>query len=178
MSMYNLLMGMRAETSAWLRVLGFLTPEAVGRLRDAYVTLVGDEPRIVVFTRNGGGNRGCWQAEGCDELKGTHGRMCLVFVNASLQKHPMYVQDWDDDFDSTYASFEFKVPPEFKELVVEYLSKEGVDAPPMERFRRLIDKMKTGDESDPEVKVALEKGRPLMERLSKALEDGGGTVTV
>lgn len=34
-----------------------------------------------------------------------------------LPTHPLYIRDQDDDFDSTYATFYFKVPDEFLEML-------------------------------------------------------------
>jgi hypothetical protein len=56
----------------------------------------GEDPVIVVYTRNGGGNR--------DDYAETTDR---------LQAHPFYIEDYDDDFDRTYASYVFQFPPEF-----------------------------------------------------------------
>ena len=55
----------------------------------------GDE--IHVYTRVGGGNRNCG------------------FGEEELQQHPNYLRDEDDDFDSTYATYIFSVPNEWKE---------------------------------------------------------------
>jgi hypothetical protein len=81
-------------------------PFRVGRYRDAWVEAQGDVPTIRVHTRNGGGNRECWN-DACDDMADVHVEDCLCWAIASLQAHPWYVRDEDDDFDSTYADFYF-----------------------------------------------------------------------
>jgi hypothetical protein len=81
-----------------------------GRFRDIHVNE--DGSRIVLLTRNGGGNREHWdfsyenpEGEGC---------ACPGCIQSYvLPKHPNYVRDWDDDFDSTFAHTEFSVPEEY-----------------------------------------------------------------
>ena len=55
-----------------------------------------DNPEMFVYTRAGGGNRDDYARE----IMG-------------LQAHPLYVRDYDDPFDSTYATFVFRVPDEW-----------------------------------------------------------------
>jgi len=70
--------------------------ECIGRYRDIYLNA--DGTKIILYTRNGGGNRVKYQ-----------------WVFDDFKKlHPYYVRDWDDAFDETYAYVEFNVPPEFK----------------------------------------------------------------
>jgi len=87
-----------------------------GRFRDIYLK----DDKIILYTRNGGGNRDCWE-------KGKTDCDCpgCVIVNI-LPKHPNYIKDYDDDFDSTYAYIEFTIPDEHKEEVEE-LRKFNVD---------------------------------------------------
>jgi hypothetical protein len=166
--MYGMLFGQNPQADVILATLG-LTRDSVGRFRDAYVA----DGQIVVYTRNGGGNRECWHADepeygeaGCrnepftknvpeafwqdspakdcdcgsnihsaNEKGLTHmhrtGRnvdvtryRCLApnsedcacygcVITYRLPKHPCYVGDENDDFDSTYASIYFRFPEEF-----------------------------------------------------------------
>lgn len=64
-----------------------------GRFRDIYLNA--DGTKILLYTRNGGGNREDYQQ-----------------VFDELETHPNYVKDYDDDFDCTYATIEFTVPAE------------------------------------------------------------------
>lgn len=89
MSMYNMVFGVSGAAPLLLGALG-LTEEQCGRFRDCYLTEAGE---IAVYTRNGGGNREAYQD-----------------VIDALARHPCYLRDEDDDFDSTYATIYFRVP--------------------------------------------------------------------
>lgn len=93
MSLYALVHGHNQLGPALVNFLQEAQPFGVGRYRDAWVETDGDDLLIRIHTRNGGGNREDYEPE-----------------NASMQDHPWYVRDADDDFDSTYADFYFKVP--------------------------------------------------------------------
>ena len=133
MSMYSMMHGTNPLSDVLLAMLGLKRGD-VGRFRDCYLTR-GDERseirsaadplRIVVYTRNGGGNR--------DDYKD---------VTDALEKHPCYLTDYDADHDSTYASYAFSVPIEFA-TDAEVLADAGGqhDATPSERFEKLIASM-------------------------------------
>ena len=93
MSFYNMVHGSNPTGGAILAALG-LKKSDVGRFRDCFVS----EGKIAVYTRNGGGNRAEYED---------------VFGN--LRKHPHYLTDEDDDFDSTYATIYFSFPIEFED---------------------------------------------------------------
>ena len=71
-----------------------------GRFRDIYLNKNGT--KIILYTRNGGGNRESY-----------------FYIFDILKKHPNYLKDYDDDFDCTYAYIEFSVPKKAKELCKE-----------------------------------------------------------
>lgn len=81
-----------------------------GRFRDIHVNE--DGTRILLLTRNGGGNREHW-AFSYDNDGGPDCRCPGCIQEYVLPKHPNYVRDWDDDFDSTFAHTEFTVPEEY-----------------------------------------------------------------
>lgn len=140
MSLYNTLFGANPLTPVLLKILD-LNPEDVPRLRD--VNLSGDGKTIIVYTRTGGGNRDYYDSEqdcrdnypeyfaGDDPPTGPW--------NDDLRKHPLFIQDYDDDFDSTYAYFDFKVPDEWASEL-EALAKRAPDAttPPSEKWQALL----------------------------------------
>lgn len=68
-----------------------------GRFRDIYLNR--DGTKIILYTRNGGGNREYYE-----------------YVFELLRKHPNYLTDYDDDFDNTYAYIEFSVPEAYQDL--------------------------------------------------------------
>lgn len=60
MSLYGLLHGQNPMSGLLLAVLG-LTRDQTGRFRDIYPDA--DGTHIILYTRNGGGNRDCWHEE-------------------------------------------------------------------------------------------------------------------
>lgn len=99
MSLYNMIAGVRMAAFFVLPMLGEKHPDEYPRFRDCFL---GDESHpeyddhIHVFTRVGGGNRGCGYGE------------------EELMAHPCFVTTFDDPEDSTYASYVFTVPEEWK----------------------------------------------------------------
>lgn len=90
--MYNMLFGTNELALELLNILNLKT-EDFGRFRDCYLSE--DRTKIIVFTRCGGGNR-----EDYD------------YVFEEIKEHPLYIRDYDDSFDCTYASIEFNMPKE------------------------------------------------------------------
>jgi hypothetical protein len=122
MSLYNAINGVNPATFFLLPMLGEKHPDDYPRFRDCFAgELTNDNeddqfgiPKkrndlsakvISVYTRVGGGNREDYQNE-IDELR----------------SHPNYIKDYDDDFDSTFATFQFSIPKEFEsdyDLIIE-----------------------------------------------------------
>lgn len=77
-------------------------------LEDSYYSSDVFEPGVIyaaIHTRQGGGNRDCY----CDDSSdGNHESGCLALNNELLTEHEGYLFDFDDSFDSTYATFVFK----------------------------------------------------------------------
>lgn len=107
MSLYNLLHGVSGNARIALAMLD-ITPQDCGRFRDIWIEPGGTV--ISVFTRNGGGNREDYED-----------------VTAALRSRPGYRRDFDDDFDCTYATYQFDVPPVYRELAAKLAPAE---APP------------------------------------------------
>lgn len=122
MSLYNMLNGVNPATFFFLPFLGEKHPDQYPRFRDC--SIEGDE--IHVYTRVGGGNRGCG------------------FGEEELMEHPNYLRDFDDDYDSTYATYVFSVPDEWKpdfNLVVEGNISQASDEY-KERIMKIYPKLK------------------------------------
>jgi hypothetical protein len=121
-----------------------------GRFRDCYLQLNGDELEIHVLTRNGGGNRVDYQA-----------------VTTRLQQWPGYLRDFDDAFDSTYATYVFAVPGGMLEsLRARVQQKPGLLPPPVGvRFKEFMQRM-NANPRDPDVLRVQEIIRPTIERLA------------
>lgn len=93
------------------------------RLRDGWVERDGDQPVICVYTRNGGGNREHYH--GADDH-------CTACHGEYATEHPSYLSDADDEFDSTYRTYRFKVgnpdvTPEIIATLLEAAQDERVD---------------------------------------------------
>ena len=93
MSLYNALFGFNPACILILPMIGRGGQEGYPRFRDCFVT---DEGNIAVYTRVGGNNRNCGYGE------------------EELYKDENFLSTYDDDFDSTYATYEFKVPDKWK----------------------------------------------------------------
>ena len=89
--------------------------------------------KIIVYTRNGGGNREDYQ-EVFDEM----------------ETHPLFITDYDDDFDCTYAYYEFKAPQSVNEFF-EDVNSENFERVG-ERFQREMKEMEEGKEPNEQVK--------------------------
>lgn len=98
MSLYNMINGVNQATFFFLPMLG-KHPDEYPRFRDCF--LVDDKhpkpTNILVLTRTGGGNRESYAEE-----------------NEALCAMATYVEDYDDDFDSTYATWVFSVPDKWQ----------------------------------------------------------------
>jgi len=129
-----------------------------GRFRDIWLDDSGK--KIVLYTRNGGGNRDCYcrtyQKGGENEepldhnydpkeafMKVKHDDDCLWPVNEKLKTHPNYIKDYDDDFDCTDAYFEFTIPDKYKSLIKELLNTQGKYTNPAEKWSALETEMKS-----------------------------------
>ena len=103
--MYEMVCTINPDAGRILNLIGldptFLIEEC--RLRDVYLSK--DKTKVVIFTRIGGGNRESYSAS-IKRLKNFKG----------------YIRDYDDDFDNTYASFEYQIPSNKLMEVVAFLS--------------------------------------------------------
>lgn len=103
--------------------------QKVGRYRDCYVNKDGE---LVVFTRNGGGNREDYE-DATEYMRG----------------FPGFVRDYDDDFDCTYAYYVFRLDegeftPEMMQTLYERTTK--ITGTPMERFHASVARMKSNSQ--------------------------------
>lgn len=148
MSLYNTLFGMNPAAGYLLGTLK-KTDTDFGRFRDAYYEKKDDNTgRIIIYTRCGGGNREDYE-----------------YVFNEMETHPLYLTNYDDDFDSTYAYFEFLAPDSVNEFFKDMHSKnyERVG----ERFKREISEMENGKEPNTYV---MEFMKGIIEHLNKTNE--------
>ncbi len=92
MSMYNMLNGFNPACVFIMPMLG-RKQEEWPRFRDCFVT---EDNNIAIYTRVGGGNRNC----GYNEEK--------------LYEDENFIRTYDDGYDTTYGTYEFKVPEKWK----------------------------------------------------------------
>lgn len=90
--LYNMINGYNPACVLVMPMLG-RKQEDYPRFRDCFVT---EDKNIAIFTRVGGNNRNCG------------------FGEEELYKNPNYIRTYDDDFDDTYATYEFRVPEKWK----------------------------------------------------------------
>lgn len=148
MSLYNALFGRNLFTPVLLKIIK-VDLDQIPRFRDACVSE--DMEHIVILTRTGGGNREEYQDQ-----------------NEALAANPLFVSDRDDDFDSTYAKFKFRVPTECLPIINATCEKVPANENPIGKFQTLVEKLQTGDQSDPEVKRALEIGKEIFAKIQEA----------
>lgn len=104
MSLYNTLFGMNEEAVVLLGMIG-LDKEYFKRFRD--IELIEKGTKIRVFTRLGGGNREDYKSEW-----------------EKIRKHELYIKDYDDSFDETYAYIEFNILDKYKETARKMFKEE------------------------------------------------------
>ena len=95
--MYNTLFGVNYLASVCLSAVDILVLE-VERFRDAIFFKKGKKHFVEVLTRTGGKNR-------------------ENFPNKSLKENKNYVEDYDDEYDNTYAHFIFQVPEKLEQSI-------------------------------------------------------------
>lgn len=161
MSLYNAVHGVNPVAGTLLKMLE-LPIDSLGRFRDCYLQEVDGCILISIYTRNGGGNRSDY----------TH-------VDALLKKHPCYIRDEDASHDSTYASYYFAIPKKHQNFIMGLLTKHGnkvIMESPEVRFDAFMNKLKSGNKEDPEVKRALEVGKNIFTAMERS--NGGVVVSV
>jgi hypothetical protein len=186
--MYNLLFGENPNSKILLAMLNLSNEKGkchIGRYRDVYLSE--DGTQIIVYTRNGGGNRECedcvadnlpFSASEKEHLKVLTDctmpdsgscfwsqECCPLKGNASMKLHPQYVSDKDDDYDCTYAYFTFNVPDQYKEFVQILKGKEEPNV--TQKFNTLIEEMKLMPKEQIEADLRF---KPFVELLKKIQE--------
>ena len=149
MGLYNIVVGDGHENERGAFLLAVLGNPEVGRFRDAWVEKGEDgEPVIAIHTRTGGGNREAYAAQ-----------------NDGLAAHPLYLRDEDDSFDSTYATWYFRTPPEHRDA----LAATAVDPVNMgERWQQAFDRVKSGELRPAETALADQLGAFLTDETPGA----------
>lgn len=151
--LYFALFGLNPLAGSLLKMLG-IDPEQTGRFRDCYLRRIDGEVRICLLTRNGGGNREDY-----------------VTASEALRAHPGYIRDYDEPYDSTYATYEFRVPAGKRqevEVLVESMPTALTDDFG-ERFEKFRQKMQD-EPNHPDVLRSMEVMAPVIERVATFLK--------
>jgi len=95
-------------------------------------------------------------------------------VNYRLPKHPLYLMDEDEEFDSTYASIRFRIPEEFKPIA-ELLASGQAKETPKEKWALLLEDLKNKEPKTEIGRKAMETGKkmlaPLVNTLAEKIKD-------
>ena len=81
----------------------------IGRYRDIYLNE--DGTQIILYTRNGGGNRDHYN----DTDEGEDCECTGCIMTYQIPEHPQYIKDYDDDCDCTYAYVVYSIPEQYQE---------------------------------------------------------------
>lgn len=172
MSLYNALFGVNPLAGMFLALIKKGAKD-FERPRDMHVAKIDGQIVVGVLTRTGGPNRESYK----------------TFID-KMKADPLYVADEDDSLDSTYMTFFFKIPPgrypvltefrdgigepidleEFRSRVNEMLEEESNKPAPMERFRKLLEDMKSGIVSSDTV-TAEAVGKKILAPILGDLEE-------
>ena len=106
MSLYNLLHGMNPKTSELLNMIG-LNINMIPRFRDCYE----EDEIIIILTRTGGGNRDFYEDKETNEANYPEYNYQGPF-NEDLRQNSYFIEDKNEEFDTTYAEFYFRKPTE------------------------------------------------------------------
>ena len=122
-----------------------------GRFRDIHLNE--DGTKIIMLTRNGGGNReNYW------------------YLFDIIKHHPNYILDYDDDYDCTYAYIEFSIPDEFKEVCASMATGEELKTV-KEKFDNCINYMKKLTPEELKEDPRMGPITKMMENIFKSLKD-------
>ena len=154
MSLYNTLFGENSESAVLLGMIG-VNKEYFSRYRD--VELIENGTKIRVFTRLGGGNR-----EYYDETWN------------KIQSHELYIKDYDDDFDCTYAYIEYKIPEQFKETAKKMFKGEPVSF--SDKFNKELENM--NNEGTEAYERAKQIAKKLEDAVSNVENDNNGNINI
>lgn len=136
MSLYNALFGKNEDKDVLLGMIG-LTESFFERFRDIHLIKQGTVIRV--FTRLGGENREDYEDTWED-----------------ITDHELYITDYDDDFDCTYAYIEFNIPEKFKETAKKMFKGEPMSFE--EKFNESLEDIgKEGTKANETAKIIAEQ---------------------
>lgn len=138
MSFYNMFNGVNISAFIIFPLILDYHPDDFPRFRDCFVD--DDGKHVLVYSRMGGGNRRCWNLYETDDYGYQNGKcLCPGCKADEIEEHELFVSRIDDDFDSTYCTFKFKVPKKWENDF--NLIKEGKIKDTSEEYKQKILKM-------------------------------------
>lgn len=150
MSLYNNLFGVNEEMPVLLGMIG-TNAQYFARFRD--VELIKNGTVIRVFTRTGGNNRENYQ-ENWNKIR----------------QHKLYIKDYDDDFDETYAYIEFDIPKKYKETARKMFNEEPMSFE--DKFKKeLTDMKKPGTD-------AYKRAETIASKILDGIENGRNIIEI
>lgn len=170
MNLYNVVHGENKFANILLASLGFSSKTEIPKYRDCWY----DGKFIVVYTRTGSGNRDYYDSEeSCREHYPADFMMPEKEPpkgpwNSELRNNSYYLEDEDDDFDSTYAKFYFTVPNSIKDLIPDI---EVQSLSTRQRWEDFMEKLKEPDSKDPQVLRAIEAISPTFENIAQVIRE-------
>jgi len=123
----------------------------IPRFRDMYTREHGGTVQIVLYTRTGGGNRPEYHGE-----------------NEAITRHALYVENFDDDFDTTFAHWVFTCPPAFENRMLamhKIFSKHPKGMTPRQKFKLAMGEAEAPEFDSRAVDAVQELGALMMDQL-------------
>jgi len=135
----------KGDMDAWCEACIAMRYFPTGRFRDIFIEE--DGKHVTLYTRNGGGNRDVY-----------------FYVFRLLRKHPQYVDDYDDDFDSTYAYVKFTLTDDQVALLA------AMPRGDRAQWETFLADLQAGKQT-PEVQRAVEGAKPLLAQIAQELDE-------
>jgi len=159
MSMYNMIMEIDEAAEIMLPLLFEGPDQMPPRFRNcSIVKKEGEDWKICLYTRQGGGNREA------------HAEFDKMIV-----KHPLYLRDYDDDFDNTYCTYEFRFPKEiFKEEALPLIEQHLLRTlTPGELFKVTMESfLDPANKNEPDVRRIMDRGTKALKPVFDQILNG------
>jgi flagellar biosynthesis GTPase FlhF len=146
--MSNAMHGENPDSEKLLKMLDLDTEKyPIPRFRDIFVKKNGKQ--IILYTRTGGLNRNHDSTEKKQKGKKCPCHGCIITF--LIPQHPLYISDYDDSFDPTYAFIEYLIPKESKAEALTILSHQ------MKREKKVEEEQKKQEQQEQQKQKQQEK---------------------
>ena len=150
MSLYNQLFSTNEDTPILLGMIS-VNKDYFARFRDVFLCNNGENIRV--YTRTGGKNRKDYE----DNWN-------------KIRKNSLYVRDYDDGFDETYAYIEFNIPERYKKTAKMMYKGEPITV--HEKFEKECKEMAIPGTD------AYKRAEIIAEQLMKVFDEGNGGINI